>query len=146
MSNLKTIIIAVVIIIAGFFAYSYIFLGDKDNTTGLKDVSGNTPAGTNTAATASSAGGASAVSSSKNDIYVKQLSTLSSIDFKFNIFMDEAYLILHISDTDIPDQPKGRHNPFAPIDGTILSDTNSSLGGNFLTNSQTTGSSSSLRR
>jgi len=112
MSKIKTIIVVVVILGAGFFAYSYFFVSNNDTTANLKDVS---KSGSVTVSTT----GANASSSkdvTQNDQYVKQLIALRAISFNFDLFNDDAYKILHAANTDIPPEEKGRHNPFAPID------------------------------
>ena len=108
MSKLKIPIIIIVVLVLGFVAYSYFFVGSSDTSTGLKDVSSgdvNNSSDTNP----------SLMTSEESDTYVKQLTALRVINFNFDIFSDEAYKILRVADTDIPLQPKGRHNPFAPV-------------------------------
>ena len=109
MSKIKTIIIVVVVLAIGFFAYNYFFVSNDDTSTGLKDVSetGNSPS-TKTAS--------SSKDLSQNDQYVKQLVALRGISFNFDLFNDDAYKILHAANTDIPPEEKGRQNPFAPIE------------------------------
>jgi len=109
MSKIKTIIIIVVVLAIGFFAYNYFFVSNDDTSAGLKDVSetGNSPS-TKTAS--------SSKDLSQNDQYVKQLVALRGISFNFDLFNDDAYKILHAANTDIPPEEKGRQNPFAPIE------------------------------
>lgn len=111
MSKIKTIIVVVVILAIGFFAYSYFFVSNNDTSANLKDVSG--------ASSSSDATGTSTSPTkdlSQNDQYVKQLIALRAITFNFDLFSDDAYKILHAANTDIPPVDKGRHNPFAPLE------------------------------
>lgn len=115
MSKLKIPIIIVIVLVLGFLAYSYFFVGTEDNSTGLKDVSSGD-------VTNDASGSSALMTPGESDIYVKQLTALRVINFNFDIFNDDAYKILRVADTDIPSQPKGRHNPFAPVgaDGSAV--------------------------
>lgn len=142
MSMIKNIIIVLVILTAGFFAYKYFFVGNGNNSTSLQDVSkgsststaptnstqvsntsgadtsGSAPSGPNNIDLTNASPNTIALSNtqSKNDLYVKQLVALEVINFNMDIFGDDSYKILHDANTNIPEEPKGRHNPFAPID------------------------------
>ncbi len=107
MSKIKTIIVVVLILAAGFFAYSYFFVSDKDTTSNLQEVSKSG---------FSSKSATSSKEINQNDQYVRQLIALRAISFNFDIFSDDAYKILHASNTNIPPEEKGRQNPFAPIE------------------------------
>lgn len=131
MSKIKTIILVVVILAVGFFAYSFFFVSNTDTSAKLTDVS-NVGDSTNASSTSEV---------NQNDLYVKQLIALRAISFNFDLFNDDAYKILHAANTDIPPEEKGRHNPFAPIefgDGQYV-------GENPLVNSTTTVSSTGFQ-
>ena len=114
MSKLKTIIVIVVILAIGFFAYSYFFVSNEDTSANLKDVSKPTTTGTVTDSTKAIVPVSKELS--QNEQYVKQLIALRAISFNFDLFNDDAYKILHAANTDISPEEKGRHNPFAPIE------------------------------
>ena len=135
MSKIKLIVIVVILLAAGFFAYSYFFVSNKDTSTNLKDVSKSGASADVTSTTASSS-----KEISQNDQYVKQLIALRAISFNFDLFSDDAYKILHAANTDIAPEEKGRHNPFAPLeagDGDFLSGT-TTTGAGFQITSTTT--------
>ena len=122
MSKIKTIIVVVVILAIGFFAYSYFFVSNNDTSANLKDVSKSASAATDATGTTAS----SSKEINQNDQYVKQLIALRAISFNFDLFSDDAYKVLHAANTDIPPEEKGRHNPFAPVetgDGNFVSAT-----------------------
>jgi hypothetical protein len=50
---------------------------------------------------------------------VETLLALRSITLSGTIFSDEAFLALTDSGTAIVDEPVGRPNPFAPLEGTV---------------------------
>lgn len=103
----NTIIIFIVILIVGFFGYSYFFVSKDDNSTALKDV----------ALTASSTDATGVANTlSQNDQYLKQLIALKGIDLKLDLFKDDAYKILHLYNNEIIPEPRGRENPFAPVE------------------------------
>ncbi len=137
MSKIKTIIVVVVILVAGFFCYSYFFVSDKDTTSNLKDISKTGSAGASSDINTAT----SSKEINQNDQYVKQLIALRSITFNFDLFLDDSYKILHAANTDIPPEEKGRHNPFAPIesgDGNFLSATGTTPTTGFQITSTTT--------
>ncbi len=105
-STLKKIIIVVVVLAVGFFVYSYFFVSKKDTTSGLTDVSAESNASTSP----------SGIDLTQNDLYVKQLVAMRAISFNLDLFKDDAYRILHSPTVVVQDEPKGRHNPFAPIE------------------------------
>ena len=109
MSKIKLIVTIVVLLAIGFFAYTYLFVSNKDNSAKLQDVS--RAGGSTSNSTASSS-----KDYNQNEQYVKQLSALQAIVFNLDMFNDDAYKILKAANTDIPAEEKGRRNPFAPID------------------------------
>lgn len=106
MSKIKTIILVVIIMVVGFFAYNYFFVSNSDTSAKLTEVTNG--------------GGLTNASSTKevnqSDLYVKQLIALRAIAFNLDLFSDDAYKILHAANTNIPPEEKGRKNPFAPIE------------------------------
>lgn len=50
---------------------------------------------------------------------VETLLALRSITLSGTIFADEAFLALTDSGTEIVNEPVGRPNPFAPLEGTV---------------------------
>ncbi|MEI8062244.1 MAG: hypothetical protein WCG97_03020 [bacterium] len=135
-STLKKIIIVIVVLAVGFFIYSYFFVSKKDTTPGLTDVSAESNASTST----------SGIDLTQNDLYVKQLTAMSAISFDFYLFKDVAYKILHSPTVIVQDEPKGRHNPFAPIeqgDGSYVADLTAPASGFQITSTSTVAASTS---
>ncbi len=99
-ANLRNLIIAGVVLIAGFFAYSYFISGSSSNT-GTLSVSGPV-AGT----------------SPEEANLLAALADLKTIKLDDHLFKDPAFQTLINFHTAISDEPKGRPNPFAPLPGS----------------------------
>ncbi len=111
-SKYKFIIIAVLLVAAGFFGYSKFVLQDKAATTpGVKKQSTGTAPATVSGKPATQ----STASDESAKAFAAQLKTLDSVVIKTDIFKDPAYTILRADNITIPPMPAGRPNPFAPV-------------------------------
>ncbi len=111
-SKYKYIIIAVLLVAAGFFGYSKFVVQDKVATKpGVKKES--------TGAAPATVSGKPATKSTASDesakAFAAQLRTLDSVVIKTDIFKDPAFTILRADNITIPPMPAGRPNPFAPV-------------------------------
>ncbi len=96
-SKYQTIIVGVIVIVAGFFAYTYFF--------------------TDPAPAALSASGANQNATADQDL-ITLLSTLHTIKLDDGIFADPAFQSLKDFSTALVPEPIGRTNPFSPLSGT----------------------------
>ncbi len=97
-NNLKNILVFVLVLSAGYFAYGYLS-GEDESGPALEAVSGASPEG--------------AVG---RDLLVL-LATLNTITLDESIFDDPAFKNLKNFRVEIAAQPVGRTNPFAPLSG-----------------------------
>jgi hypothetical protein len=98
----KTIITIIVIAILGFFGYTYFGGKPKTDNTLVSNKSASTKVGSELLAA---------------------LATLDTLKMDTEFFKDATFKRLINFSKDIPMQPKGRSNPFAPIGGSVNSAT-----------------------
>lgn len=136
LSKYKFIIIAVLLIAIGFFAYSKLAVKDKATTTpGVrKESTGQAPA-----TVSGKPATKSTVSDESAKAFAAQLRTLNDVVIKTDIFTDPAYTILRADNITIPPMPAGRMNPFAPVgtDGTAADGTLQATSGTGATTTPT---------
>jgi hypothetical protein len=92
---MKKIIIIVIIVVLGFLAYSFLSKSDTPET-GLV-----------------SSGGENGIKVGAG--LLAALATLDTLKIDTDFFKDQTFKRLVNFSRDIPEQPKGRSNPFAPI-------------------------------
>jgi sortase (surface protein transpeptidase) len=135
---LKNIIVLIILVVLAFFGYKY-FMNSKTSTTSSaqttsSNLNANSPANSSSLSSSNSntsdtnnLDNADAMDQGTlaNDEYIKELSIVDTINFNPALFTDDAYKILKVSNLQIPDEPKGRVNPFAPTgqDGFVASTT-----------------------
>lgn len=110
LKKFKYLIIIAVVIILGFVAYTiYTKPSAEGDSSSLQRTTGgfssNTVAGS----------GSDIISNELAKSFVEQLSKIESIKLKIAFFDDKVYLGLKDNYKEIPQQPKIRPNPFAPI-------------------------------
>ncbi len=117
-TTLKNIILLIILVVLAFAGYYFFFAKKKAEVSTAGSSSQQSSSGSNRAASVSGADGETEVDEGivANEEYLKQLIAYREINFNRAMFDDDAYKILQVSNTDIPEEEKGRPNPFAPLD------------------------------
>ena len=94
-SRYRTVILIGILVIGGFFAYTYFFTGAPQKALSVT----------------SSAG----VNSTVDQDLIALLTTLKSIKLESGIFSDQSFRSLQDYSQTLVPEPVGRTNPFAPL-------------------------------
>lgn len=104
--NIKIIIIVAILLVVGFFGYSYFFVG-KTNDQSIGGLTKTNVSGS---------------SGSAEQAFVSQIATVDSINLKDDVSNDPIFLSLVDSSRELVPITPGRNNPFAPLTsiGTVV--------------------------
>lgn len=117
---LKNIVILIVLIVLTFVGYKYFFASKNEtsqsSSQSMQNASPTSSGNLTDANTEEEYFNDTDEGTIANNEYLRQLNTVNGIDFDLALFSDPAYQLLKVSSTYIPDEPKGRINPFAPVE------------------------------
>lgn len=100
----KTILLIIIIIIVAFIAYTFLFVGKKDDNLLISDSASKSSDNTSAAL--------------ESDLLTLLLD-IRSIKLDGSVFSNKAFQSLEDFGQDIAPEPVGRENPFAPVDFAV---------------------------
>ncbi len=125
MSKIKIIVVIVVLLVAGFFAYSYFFVKNGDlgiSVGGLMKTDVSSITDVNTPVT---------------QTFLNQLAVIKTIDLKNDVLKDPVFAGLVDSSRDLGSETPGRPNPFAPLSTSTSLAVDNSVNAIFYSSGQT---------